>query len=460
MKLPMSVLLISVYFQLSCTAVNSGAAFDSNLAPNNLAPQLQISPDSRHLQSSTHQPFFWLADTAWEMLHRLDYQQTDSYLTIRRDQGFTVIQTVILAEQDGLRIPNANGDLPLHDLDPTRPNTAFFNHVDRVIKRANELGLVVALLPSWGDKFNKKWGTGPEIFNAENARAFGKFLGQRYAWASIVWVLGGDRIPEEPEDFVIINAMAAGLQEGDGGRHLISYHPQGRHSSANFFHDTPWLSFNMHQSGHGEADYGNYNDTLKDTNRIPTKPALDAEPPYEDIPIGFKSENGRFGAFEVRRAAYWSILAGALGHSYGHHSIWQMWEPGLHGILEPQTAWQQALYFPGAYQMGYMKALFTSLPWTMLRSAQSLLIEGPQQGPEAIRMAATADGRLVVVYSPFGARFSINLSALPTAGYWFNPRDATQIPLSTLPRSTGLAQFDPPAHRARGNDWVLILKKH
>lgn len=137
-----------------------------------------------------------------------------------------------------------------------------------------------------------------------------------------------------------------------------------------------------------------------------------------------------------------------------------MWEPGLHGILEPQTAWQQALYFPGAYQMGYMKALFTSLPWTMLRSAQSLLIEGPQQGPEAIRMAATADGRLVVVYSPFGARFSINLSALPTAGYWFNPRDATQIPLSTLPRSTGLAQFDPPAHRARGNDWVLILKKH
>ncbi len=28
----------------------SGAAFDSNLAPNNLAPQLQIGRDSRHLQ--------------------------------------------------------------------------------------------------------------------------------------------------------------------------------------------------------------------------------------------------------------------------------------------------------------------------------------------------------------------------------------------------------------------------
>lgn len=366
---------------------------------------------------------------------------------------------MILAEQDGLRTPNRNGDLPLHNLDPARPNEAYFQHVDRVIKHANELGLVVALLPTWGDKFNRKWGTGPEIFDADNAHAFGKFLGKRYANAAVIWVLGGDRIPEEPQDFAIIHAMAKGLQEGDGGHHLISYHPQGRQSSANFFHGEQWLAFNMHQSGHGERDYPNFNDTLRDTSRTPTKPALDAEPLYEDIPIGFKPENGWFGAFEVRRAAYWSVLAGALGHTYGHHSVWQMWEPSLHGTLEPRTPWQEAMHYPGAYQMGYMKTLFTRLPWTMLRPAQSRLVDGPQQGADAIRVAATAKGEWIVVYSPFGNSFSLNLSAVPTAGYWFNPRDATRIPLSIIPSAVGTAQFDPPADMERGNDWVLVIER-
>lgn len=460
MRSPIAILCIPLFCFFGCAATGTGSPPDSTLSRGGSAPQLQVSADQRHLQSSRQEPFFWLADTAWEMLHRLDYEQTDHYLMIRQSQGFNVVQTVILAEQDGLRVANRNGDLPLHNLDPTQPNEAYFQHVDRVIKRANELGFVVALLPTWGDKFNRKWGAGPEIFDADNAHAFGKFLGERYANAAIVWVLGGDRIPEEPQDFAIINAMAKGLQEGDGGRHLISYHPQGRQSSANFFHGESWLAFNMHQSGHGERDYTNFNDTLRDASRTPIKPALDSEPLYEDIPIGFKPENGWFGAFEVRRAAYWSVLAGALGHSYGHHSIWQMWEPGLNGILDARTPWQEALYYPGAYQMGYMKTLFTNLPWTRLRPAQSQLIDGPQQGADAIRVAATASGELVVVYTPFGTRFSLDLPTVPTAGYWFNPRDATRIPLSAIPHITGTTQFDPPADAERGNDWVLVLERH
>lgn len=431
---------------------------DSNSLPEAPAPLLQISPDDRHLQTSEQEPFFWMADTAWEMLHRLDFEASVHYLNTRRDQGFNVVQTVVLAEQDGLRVPNRAGDLPLHDLDPGRPNEAYFAHVDRVVEYANQIGIVVALLPSWGDKFNLKWGAGPEIFDADNAYQFGKFLGQRYADDSIVWVLGGDRIPEEPQDFAIIEAMAAGLKEGDGGRHLISYHPQGRQTSARFFHDATWLDFNMHQSGHGERDYTNFNDTIADANREPTKPALDAEPCYEDTPIGFDPNNGWFGSFEPRRAAYWSVLAGALGHTYGHHSVWQMWEPGVPGILIPRTPWQEALHHPGAYEMGYMKELFTALPWQELRPANSQLTSGPQQGAEAIRVASTPDGRTVVAYTPFGNEFSLNLPVSPTSGFWYNPRNATRIPLSILPEA-GQATFDPPADAERGNDWALVLQR-
>ena len=86
-------------------------------------------------------------------------------------------------------MPNANGDLPLVGEDPTRLNEAYFDHVDTIVRLANAEGLYVAMLPTWGDKFNRKWGTGPEIFTADSAFIFGARLAERYSDAAIVWVL-------------------------------------------------------------------------------------------------------------------------------------------------------------------------------------------------------------------------------------------------------------------------------
>ena len=114
-----------------------------------------------------------------------------------------------------------------------------------------ELGLCIGMLPTWGDKWNKKWGQGPEIFTPENARAYGKFLGERYKDKPIVWILGGDRPIENDRHRAIIRALAEGLRAGDGGRHLITFHPMGGHGSADWLHEEPWLDFNMCQTGHG-----------------------------------------------------------------------------------------------------------------------------------------------------------------------------------------------------------------
>ena len=130
-------------------------------------PALKVSADRRSLVTADDRPFFWLGDTAWELFHRLDREQADHYLRRRAAQRFTVIQAVVLAELDGLHTPNAYGHLPLLDDDPTRPVEAYFAHVDWVIARANALGMYVGLLPTWGDKWNRKWGVGPEIFTPE-----------------------------------------------------------------------------------------------------------------------------------------------------------------------------------------------------------------------------------------------------------------------------------------------------
>ena len=132
--------------------------------------QLRISANQRYLQTADGKPFFWLGDTAWELFHRLTREEAEKYLKNRADKGFTVIQAVALAELDGLRDPNPYGEVPLENADPTKPREAYFQHVDFIIRKAEQLGLHIGLLPTWGDKvFRSTWGKGPEIFNVNNA---------------------------------------------------------------------------------------------------------------------------------------------------------------------------------------------------------------------------------------------------------------------------------------------------
>src|SRR5450432_2510933 len=116
--------------------------------------QFSIS-SNHHYILKNGKPFFWLGDTAWELFHRLNKEEADQYLKRRSEQGFTVIQAVALAEFDGLHTPNANGDLPLINDDPTKPNEKYFEMVDYIINKAAFYSLNIALLPSWGDKVLK-----------------------------------------------------------------------------------------------------------------------------------------------------------------------------------------------------------------------------------------------------------------------------------------------------------------
>ncbi|MHC5539262.1 apiosidase-like domain-containing protein, partial [Singulisphaera rosea] len=171
----------------------------------------RVSDNHRDLIDQFGKPFFYLGDTAWELFHRLDRDEADFYLKTRASQGFTVIQAVVLAEFSGLDLPNAYGHVPLEGKDPTRPIEAYFQHVDHIVDRAEALGLVIGMLPTWGDKWNKKWGVGPEVFTPENAAVYGEFLGKRYKDKPIVWILGGDRPVDNDRHKSIVRAMAVGL---------------------------------------------------------------------------------------------------------------------------------------------------------------------------------------------------------------------------------------------------------
>ncbi|MEO6977790.1 MAG: DUF4038 domain-containing protein, partial [Mucilaginibacter sp.] len=172
--------------------------------------QFSVSANQHYILKDG-KPFFWLGDTAWELFHRLNREEANLYLKTRSEQGFTVIQAVVLAELDGLHDPNFYGEKPLIDDDPTKPNEKYFEHVDYIVNKAAEYHINIAMLPTWADKIDKStWGKGPEIFNKDNAAVYGAWLANRYKTkANIIWILGGDRQPRGEQDIAIWRAMGS-----------------------------------------------------------------------------------------------------------------------------------------------------------------------------------------------------------------------------------------------------------
>ncbi|HYX10122.1 MAG TPA: glycoside hydrolase family 140 protein [Bacteroidales bacterium] len=451
------ILYLSLIFMFFCSYLRAQDTWPHG--------RIIVSDNGHFLKYEDGTPFFWLGDTGWEMFHRLKMSEIDQYLSNRAEKGFTVIQAVLIAENDGLRTPDKEGQLPLIDLDPTKPNEKYFRFVDSVVRLARSKGLVMGLLPTWGDKVSKFWGVGPVIFNEKNAYTYGHWLGERYKDdKNIIWILGGDRPPaNDTADWrPVWRAMGKGMIDGTGNHALIAYHPSGWQFTSDYFQNEAWLDVNMMQSGHGSGhDVPVWEWIIRDWNMVPHKPTLDAEPNYEDHPVSpwpkWNPANGYFRDYDVRKQTYRSVFAGACGVTYGNHSVWQFYNPSVQGINHVERFWYEALDRPGAVQMGYLRNLMESRPQLDRIPDQLIILDG--QGEKGEHICATRDGKgsYLMVYLPVGKKITINTSSIHSDRIvvsWFNPANGKLRPLGEMDRQDSMS-FIPPELGA-GNDWVLI----
>ncbi|WP_372638289.1 DUF4038 domain-containing protein [Cohnella sp.] len=431
--------------------------------------KLKVSGNGRFLETEDGKPFFWLADTAWEAIQRLNRSEVGKYLKSSAEQGFNVVQVVALTHYWDRSVPNAHDDLPLTNADPGKPLTTegndpsdpkqydYWDHADYFIDKAASHGLYVALLPTWGKYIldNRAAYQQPYqgLFDAEKAYLYGKWIGSRYADRSnVVWVLGGDRAPVNEDQEELIRQMAKGIRDG-GGSQLMTFHPIGGKSSSQWFHDEDWLDFNMYQSGHLSRDYPNYKKISQDYARKPAKPVLDAEPRYEESGINFSSSNGRFSAYDARTAAYWPVFAGAFGHSYGHGSIWQMYAPGR--TADEDVYWYDAIDAEGRAQMKYVRKLIESRPFLERVPDQTLLVE---EGAGGSHLRATRGSDYAMVYSPRGSEIRVRMGKISgeeVSASWYDPRTGVTTRIADY-ANTGTRTFLPPTSGI-GQDWILLL---
>ena len=448
---------------------------------------IEVNAGGHYLQTSDGKPFFWLGDTAWQLIDGTTRDESAYYLHARAEQGFTIVQATVLAELDGLDHPNALGERPFVDNDPSRPNPTYFQHVVEIVDAAAANHLYVALLPTWGDKLTAPWGAGPRIFRDDNlpvaheyARYLASLLKDR---TNVVWMLGGDRPPMltkmSEREFAGSNAkkagftrnqdwrpiwreIAAGLEDGLGRKPVCLYHPAGGTDTSDYIENESWLSINDMQSGHGDGhDVPVWNWVARDFALTPAKPTLDLEPNYEDHPYNpwptWDPATGYFRDYDVRKQTYRSVFAGACGVTYGHHSVWQFATKRRELINHVERDWIDALYRPAARQMHFLRELIESRPFFDRIRDQALIASGEGEG--GLHLEATRDraGTYAFVYCPLNDQTATidltRLKAQTVRAWWYDPRTGVGQPIGELSGEKTHRFKVPPF----GPDWVLVL---
>ena len=423
--------------------------------------ELQILPGKPYF-AMDGKPFFWLGDTAWLLFSAISREEAFEYLRNRAEKGFNVIQATLVhflpdkTRGNGL---TANG----YDIQSEK----YWRHIDSIVDKAAELGLIMALLPSWGSIVKSG------VLNLENVEKYGRFLADRYRdRTNVIWLLGGDIKAEGYVEYY--NKLGHLLKQASPER-LIGYHPFGRCSSSLWLNDADWLDFHMFQSGHRRYDQcsmGAWDDTANSMSlygednwryvlhdrAASARPVLDGEPSYEDIPQGLHDDTQpRWTAKDVRRYAYWSVFAGAAGHTYGNNSVMQFFDPasGKKGSYGAQEYWKDALNRPGAGQMRYLKELMASVDYPTGHIADELLIGGQRERHERVAVFASDD--FVFAYSFSGKPFALDVSKYAGKQIYLHDPATGKIVCSGMIDRDTLA-VDPASAGVTDSDFVLSIR--
>ncbi|MFB0551730.1 MAG: DUF4038 domain-containing protein [Phycisphaerae bacterium] len=414
------VLLVQLFL-----IVAVGAAAEQLVFP------IKVSENKRYFIDQNNNPVFWLGTTQWQIFREYTLDEVRTTLEKVKGNGFVFVQAMLMGVGDGTK-PNVYGEKPWINNDPLTPNEAYFKNVDSIIRIARENNLVFSVT-LYHQRYRK-------YITLKNARAWAKWLTQRYKDVpNIVWSM----TPEAKQEFVpILRELAAGLHEGDGGYHLITFKPDPAPYSSSFIHNEDWLDFNSMQTWNGVKLI--YPMVTNDYNLKLVKPVLMAEGAYEaGSEYGFDVT-----PLWIRRQAYYSYLAGAH-HTYGHNDSWRV-----------LPTWKKALDAPGARQMGVLKKIFLGLKeWWYLVPDQSIFASGGQTGGDVLNLAAHhKNGEWIMVYLGSKSLFSINMNKI-TAGnkvnaFWIDPKSGDSVPIGGF-SNTGVKSFSTPDE---WEDAILILE--
>ena len=179
---------------------------------------LRVGPTGRYLVDQNGTPFLITGESPQAMIGDLTEADAAAFFAKRASQGFNTVWINLLCNSytgcnsdgttwDGVQPFTTPGDL-------STPNEAYFAHVDRVLRLAQQYGFVVLL-----DPIETIGWLGTMVANGVTKdRAYGRYLGERYKdFPNIIWMSGNDYQTWGPTNDPYVTAVALGIQDTDPG---------------------------------------------------------------------------------------------------------------------------------------------------------------------------------------------------------------------------------------------------
>ncbi len=357
--------------------------------------------------------FFYLADTVWSAFTNADQKDWEDYLSFRKRQGFNALQMNVLPQWDRSKSGECAFPYAVDEdgkIDCTKRNDAYFQNAQKILEQAVEYGFLPVLVILWCDCVPGTWlSQKREGFRLpyEMIETHVNSVVEYFERFEPVYFIGGDTdFGEESSRYYrkALKAIRRKCPEALAAIHMAS----GIYEMPDDLLEEG-IDFYAYQSGHRLEEQQNACLLAeKITARAPRCPVINAEPCYEGH--GHGDRYGRFGAFDVRKAIWQSLLSGAAaGVAYGAHGIWSWHREG--DVFEGESFagqpfyWREALALPGASDAAFAKQIFEEHDLFGITPAQELLERCSPQ----IRCGRTKDGGTVVVYAPYAKEIKMNL---------------------------------------------------
>lgn len=316
---------------------------------------IAVAGDKRSFVDAAGEPFYYLADTAWNAISRMSTQEFEALASARRDRGFTALQLSLLDFDPSAE--NVNGHAPFAALGALeRPLVAadgadYWGDVDACLDVCERLGLLVCLVPSWYGGWGDAW---RGYLTEENAARYGTFLAERFGKrTNLWWILGGDNAPtnegnavqgvpdglDRGERVTHTIAMGRALFEGSAAKPLMSYHTARTETVEEHFGTEAWYQISAAYSAADPVPY-----VTAERGRQPVRPVVLWEAYYDE-----RTRDPILDRRTLRAQLYHALMSGAAGVAYGHEKVW----PVLDG-------WVEALDAPSARDVGVFSRVVAS----------------------------------------------------------------------------------------------------
>lgn len=353
--------------------------------------------------------FFYLADTCWSAFTNIREDDWHYYLQYRKRQGYNVLQINILPQWDASETELDYKPYELKEnggFDFTKIKDSYFEHAAHMCEIAKEYGFELALVVLWCNYVPDTWASNMQQINIMPYECIEEYVTKvtkTFHQFEPIYVISGDTdLNEETSQAYylkvsdILNKLAPD--------NLKTMHVRGRlmEIPEKFIER---IDFYMFQSGHNAQPENlcmTYRMPEYFMKHYPKKTLINAEPCYEQM--GYSHQMyGRHHSFQIRRAAWQSLLSGAsAGITYGAAGIYSWHTYGKvfgkqvgEGFDHPNP-WQMAIHYSGAWDYSDIRIIFEMYHLMDLVPCQELLVNNTEE----IRVAYTGNKEKMLIYVP------------------------------------------------------------